>query len=167
MARTNNPANDPFEQYDPNVHKRSPLWAFDLETNPIVGRSIDDIFPLSISFRRVRRTGSRFKLTDEGLDTLVYPPGTNEQNYLPVLTSTLDQRFTTGRNKGRTLGELLHLTPEMWAQQGAITQEELAQRVNEMLESRGSRSPVLIGHNINEFDTRVLSNVLTRGGLPD
>ena len=166
MARTNNPANDPFEQYDPNVHKRSPLWAFDLETNLIGGRSTDDLFPLSISFRRVRRTGSRFKLTDEGLDTLVYPPGTNEQNYLPALTSILDQKITTGRNKGQTLGELLHLTPETWAQQGAITQEELAQRVNEMLESRGSRSPVLIGHNINEFDTRVLSNVLTRGGLP-
>lgn len=159
-----NPDIPEYEQYDPLQQARNTIWGFDIETNKIGRVSGAREFPLSIAFQQVQRRGNAFQFGERGINTLVYPPGTTSENYVPVLEKILNEQILRGKNKGKTIGELTGLKLEDWAKQGAVTQEELATQLHGLIgSSRGA--PVFLGQNIQRFDMRVLSGVLERAGL--
>ena len=161
-----NPLPDQLKPFNPRGRKRSPIYGFDLETNAFVDPNDPGSyeFPLQASFLPYKKTAGGLEFDADApvmQNQLIYPPGTNKRNYRRKLRGILNQPIERGGEK-TTLGKLTNLKVEDWENDfiPPITQEEFASRVNQII----TPGTTLVGHNIQQFDARVIGGVLKRGG---
>lgn len=183
---SNNPRNlkIPFVPfYNPldQGQQQNAFFGLDFETTKIPSRGMPD-YPLTIAMQGYDLgSGNRLvKGKNEALNALIWPTTpTGERITEGQLQSYLSEEIPDPTDPtGKTaipLSQFLQLDLEDWKDpkkarqkgyQGVFTPQEIGKKVSQMIQQKGRQGVTWVGQNIQQFDMRIMSNVLSSVGAP-